>query len=412
MVNVLLESIRKNQIQIAMEHTNALQIVQKDTFEGVETIMATIAIAASSSVRLQSQLVGLTFMRITTPADPTQEETELRADKVIEKQNMLEKNLDRLQKASHEMSLDVEGNYSKAESFIRSAAAQGAQLAVLPEYHLQGWVGSREALLGSARRSPEFLARYRALARELGVCIVPGTLLEDVSAPSDAHDEPALANVAYFLGPDGAVCGRYQKRNLWHPEKPLLRAPSGDGDGATPHHIAFDTPLGVRAGMLVCWDLSFPEAFRALAADGARLVVVPSFWVARDVGEPVNPVNRHAERLFLDTMCVARAFENSCAVVYVNCGGATAAEAETAAGTVREGHDAEGREHAGVSQAAMPMVGAVARIGHGAEEMRVVELDLGLLEVAEKAYKPRDDMERRGWKYEADVSGIWRTQDL
>ncbi|KAM3540626.1 hypothetical protein ARSEF1564_006445 [Beauveria bassiana] len=309
-------------------------------------------------------------------------------------------------------SLDVEGNYAKAESFIRSAAAQGAQLAVLPEYHVQGWVGDRAALLRCAQQSPAILARYQALARELRLCIVPGTLLEDLSHPSDAADEPPLANVAYFLGPDGAVCGRYHKRNLWHPEKPLLRAPAA---AAAPHHIAFDTPLGVRAGMLICWDLSFPEAFRALAADGARLIVVPSFWVARDVDEPVNAVNPHAERLFLDTMCVARAFENSCAIVYVNCGGAAAEEEEEEEeedGVVEEGYDKEGREHAGVSQAAMPMLGAVGRLGHGKEDMSVVELDLDLLEVAEKAYRPRDDMEKRGWKYDADVSGIWRMQEL
>ncbi|KAJ6787374.1 hypothetical protein PWT90_06302 [Aphanocladium album] len=301
-------------------------------------------------------------------------------------------------------SLDVDGNYARAESFIRSAAAQGAQLAILPEYHLQGWVGDSKALLACARRSGEFLARYQALARELQMCIVPGTLLEDLTRPGDAHDEPPMANVAYFIGPDGGLCGRYHKRNLWHPEKPILRAPAAD---AAPHHVAFDTPLGVRAGMLICWDLSFPEAFRALAADGARLVIVPSFWVARDTDEPVNPINPRAEMLFLDTMCVARAFENSCAIVYVNCGGAPAAE-----DGVAEGWDAERREYAGVSQAAMPMLGAVGKLDHNREGMSVVELDLGVLEAAEKAYKPRDDMERRGWKYDADVSGIWRTQNL
>lgn len=160
--------------------------------------------------------------------------------------------------------------------------------------------------------------------------------------------------------------------------------------------------------MLICWDLSFPEAFRALAADGARLIIVPSFWVSRDTGEAVNAFNPDAERLFLDTMCVARAFENSCAVVYVNCGGAPAGNADG----VPEGWDAEGREYAGVTQAAMPMLGSTGRIGALTEGMSVVELDMGLLDVAEKAYKPRDDMERRGWKYDADVSHIWRQQDL
>ncbi|KAJ4158691.1 uncharacterized protein LMH87_009207 [Akanthomyces muscarius] len=103
-VNILLESIRKNQVQIVMEHNNALQTVRRDTFDGVETMMATIATAASSSVRLQSQL----------------EETELRADRVMEKQNKLEKSLDRLQKFSHDMFLSHGSHQDKLDSAQRS----------------------------------------------------------------------------------------------------------------------------------------------------------------------------------------------------------------------------------------------------------------------------------------------------
>ncbi|KAM3484297.1 hypothetical protein MY8738_002289 [Beauveria namnaoensis] len=99
-INVLLESIRENQVRIAIEHSNTLQTVRKDTLEGVETMIATIATAASSSVRLQTQL----------------EETELRADKVIEKQNTLERNLDRLHKFSHEMYLSHSNHQDKLDS--------------------------------------------------------------------------------------------------------------------------------------------------------------------------------------------------------------------------------------------------------------------------------------------------------
>ncbi|KAH8712705.1 hypothetical protein HC256_005880 [Beauveria bassiana] len=99
-INVLLESIRENQVQIAIEHINALQTVRKDTLEGVETMIATIATAASSSVRLQTQL----------------EETEIRADKVIEKQNTLERNLDRLHKFSREMYLSHSNHQDKLDS--------------------------------------------------------------------------------------------------------------------------------------------------------------------------------------------------------------------------------------------------------------------------------------------------------
>lgn len=160
--------------------------------------------------------------------------------------------------------------------------------------------------------------------------------------------------------------------------------------------------------MLICWDLSFPEAFRALAADGARLLIVPSFWLAKDGGEAANEINPNAETLFLDTMCVARAFENSCALVYVNAGGAP----EGSDDGVQAGFDKEGREYAGVTQAAMPMLGSVGRLGHPREEMSLVDLDMGLLDLAENAYKPLDDMRRRGWKYDADVSHIWRNQNL
>ncbi|EGX92639.1 nuclear membrane fusion protein Kar5, putative [Cordyceps militaris CM01] len=86
-VQAMLESIRQNQAQIIMEHSNSLQTVRKNVFEGVETMMATIATASSSSVRLQTQL----------------EETALRADMVIKKQSILEESLDHLQKVSLEM---------------------------------------------------------------------------------------------------------------------------------------------------------------------------------------------------------------------------------------------------------------------------------------------------------------------
>ena len=55
-VSLLLESIRDNQIQMETEHKNSLQIVRADASNGVETMMATIATAASSSVKLQHQL--------------------------------------------------------------------------------------------------------------------------------------------------------------------------------------------------------------------------------------------------------------------------------------------------------------------------------------------------------------------
>lgn len=261
---------------------------------------------------------------------------------------------------------------------MRDAAAQGAQLAVLPEYHLVGWEPTSAAWRAAAAgSSADYLERYRELARELGVAIVPGTLLEE------ATTSRRLVNVAYFIGPDGGLLARYVKKNLWHPERGHLAA------GVDAPHAGFDTPWG-RMGLLVCWDLAFPEAFRELVAADARVVIVPAFWLASDAGDAAAAVNPACERVFLDSVCVARAFENACAVVFVNVG------APAAAGP--------GREYVGRSQLAMPLQGALGRLG-AAEAMSVVTLDFGVLDAAEDAYRVRADMAQEGWHYARTVAG-------
>ncbi|KND88150.1 Hydrolase [Tolypocladium ophioglossoides CBS 100239] len=273
-------------------------------------------------------------------------------------------------------------NFARASAYIRQAAAQGAQLAVLPEYHLSGWAPESPAFAATARDAAHYLEQYRVLARELQVAIVPGTIVEphgNGNGDGDGDgDGDGLANAAYFIGPDGEVCARYQKKNLWHPERPHLVA-----DIATPH-AAFDTPWG-RMGLLVCWDLAFPEAFRELVAAGARVVIVPAFWLASDGGDGAA-VDPHSERVFLESVCVARAFENTCAVVFANAG--------APAGTA-DARDGQGNEYVGVSQVAMPLQGALGRMGPG-EGMSLVDVDLGVLDMAEEVYKVREDLAGEG----------------
>ncbi|KAG6002502.1 hypothetical protein E4U43_001107, partial [Claviceps pusilla] len=289
-------------------------------------------------------------------------------------------------------------NYARAEAYIRSAASQGAHLAVLPEYHLGGWCPSHEALASTAQHSRGYLAKYCVLAQSLHMAIVPGTLLEEVPVPvprrskhevdsevdNGAADKPLFANVAYFIGPDGAVLGRYQKKNLWHPERSHLAA-----DAASPH-AAFETPWG-RMGLLICWDVMFPEACRALVADGARVVVIPAWWLAGDGGEEGTRLNPGCERMLLDHVCVARAFEGAVGVVFVNAG--------------MKGGGEEGVTFCGATQVALPIVGRLSE-GEGGgesmgpeEQMRVFEMDLAVLDVAERVYKVREDMAREGWHY-------------
>lgn len=179
----------------------------------------------------------------------------------------------------------------------------------------------------------------------------------------------------------GNLAGSYQKKNLWHPERPHL------SPGRHEPHTAFDTPLvnadgsPVRAGLLVCWDLAFPEAFRALIADGAQLILIPSFWMVTDLDEVGLALNPDSEKVFLDSAVVARAFENTACVVFCNKGGC--------------------------SQVAMPIQGKLKvlkeeesrELGLDEDGVSYVEVDLNVLKIAEDNYKVRSDMKGAGWHY-------------
>lgn len=109
--------------------------------------------------------------------------------------------------------LQVEANYNKAAEFIRKAASQGAQLAVLPEYHLTNWVPHDPQFPELCGGWKTYLDKYRTLAKELCICIVPGTIVELHEEAGEMDDK--LINAAYFIGNDGQILGRYEKKNLW-----------------------------------------------------------------------------------------------------------------------------------------------------------------------------------------------------
>lgn len=237
--------------------------------------------------------------------------------------------------------------------------------------------------LSASAHSEAYLPRYQALARELNISIVPGTICESHPTATPGEEKKELRNMTYFISAGtGVLAGSYQKKNLWHPERPHL------SPGRHAPHTAFDTPLvlgdgatPVRAGLLVCWDLAFPEAFRALVADGAQVVFIPSFWTLTDMDEVGRALNPDCERVFLDSAVVCRAFENTAAVVFCNKGGC--------------------------SQVAMPIQGRLRVLGEGdsrelgldEDGVSYVEVDLDVLRIAEDNYKVREDIRGPGWHY-------------
>ncbi|CAK7209787.1 hypothetical protein SCUCBS95973_000559 [Sporothrix curviconia] len=303
--------------------------------------------------------------------------------------------------------IDSEANFNYCAGQIREVAAKGAHIALLPEYHLTSWVPEHPEFVAASAASAAYLARYQQLARENNISIVPGTIVEAHSATgpgdggttlvtsADGSSTLELRNMAYFIeAGTGNILGQYQKANLWHPERDHLTAPtrtSASAKGSTvawPPHTAFDTPLTwgsadpggnvsrpVRAGMLVCWDLAFPEAFRALVADGADLILIPSFWNPHeDVDEESLAVNRDCEIDFLRACLAARAGENTCAVAFCNTGG--------------------------LSQLAQPILGRRGEVAPGETGTSIIDFDIDLLRISDSNYKVRADMKRQGWHYE------------
>ena len=151
-------------------------------------------------------------------------------------------------------------------------------------------------------------------------------------------------------------------------------------------HEVFNTPIG-KVGLLICWDLAFPEAFRELIANGAKTIIIPTFWGLKDCSEYGRNLNPRAEALMVETMVTARAFENTCCVVFVNAG--------APAGMIDKGN------YAGLSRVALPFMGAKGRetMNSVEEGMSIVDIDMEIVEEAERNYGVRTDLESKQWHY-------------
>lgn len=240
-------------------------------------------------------------------------------------------------------------------------------------YHLTGWYPEDPAFALHASNYKSYLDSYCALAAELQINIVPGTIVEAHPCPSGS---PKLLNVAYFISPAGVILGSYQKSNLWIDERAHLTAVLPP---RSPHQV-ITTPLG-PVGILACWDLSVPEAFRVLVAQGAKIIIIPAFWTGLGSAPAGLKRNPGFEKMILQSLVTARAFENTSAIVFNNVGGA------------------EGEGDLGLSQVVMPFSGPLREPLAGGERLGVIDIDMDELEDAEEFYKIRSDMSRDSWRY-------------
>ncbi|MFJ2095150.1 carbon-nitrogen hydrolase family protein [Streptomyces sp. NPDC087901] len=234
----------------------------------------------------------------------------------------------------------VAGNLALLDDAARRAAAGGARLLVCPEMFLTGYaIGDDVPRLAEAADGPGAQAVAEIAVRH-GIGVHYGY---------PERDGDALYNAAQLIGPDGTALAHYRKTHLF-------------GDFEERWFTPGDRPVvqaaldGIRIGLLICYDVEFPENVRAHALAGTDLLLVPTALM-------------HPFPFVAESVVPVRAFENQLYVAYVN----------------RTGTEGP-FEFVGLSALAGPDGTVRTRAGRG-EELVVGDVDPGVL-AASRAGNP------------------------
>jgi predicted amidohydrolase len=166
---------------------------------------------------------------------------------------------------------DVQENLRASDRVVRMAAEDGAKLVVLPECF--AFLGKESGKLAIAEPLPgggPILERCQRLAREHDAELVLGGFWEKGSDPL------RVRNACVHLGADGEVRAVYRKIHLFDvdlPDGTTLKESETVEPGGEP--VVTDAPFG-KLGLSVCYDLRFPELYRALVDQGAIALAIPS----------------------------------------------------------------------------------------------------------------------------------------
>ncbi len=240
---------------------------------------------------------------------------------------------------------DVERNLITARALVAKAAKLGAKLVGLPEYFcLMGYSDSDKLRWAETPGEGPIQSALCDMAREHGVWLVGGTL------PLRTNDSQRVLNSCCMVNPEGQAVTRYDKLHLFrfdngqesYDEGATLQA------GTTPvtHNAQVDSQ-SLRVGMSICYDLRFPELYRAMMQPPCDLFCVPAAFT-------YTTGKAHWEVLLR-----ARAIENQCYVM----------------ASAQGGRHENGRQTWGHSMVIDPWGGVLAKVAEG-EGVALAELDL------------------------------------
>ncbi|MGI6225902.1 MAG: carbon-nitrogen family hydrolase [Peptococcales bacterium] len=225
-------------------------------------------------------------------------------------------------------------NLIKAEELIRKAASYNPDVLLLPEMWNTGYDLKKISEIADCNGNPS-AQRIGDLAKELAINIIAGSIADKKG--------DKVYNTTYVFNRQGEKVAEYSKVHLFG----LMEEPQYLNRGNK--RVVFQLD-GVTCGIIICYDLRFPELSRALAIDGAQVIFVPAQWP--------NP-RMHPFRILNQ----ARAIENQLYLVCVN----------------RVGIE-EKTEFFGHSMVVNPL-GEILYEADNKEEIKVVEIDLTQIEL-------------------------------
>jgi deaminated glutathione amidase len=194
---------------------------------------------------------------------------------------------------------DVKRNRTTADRLVRAAAANGAELVVLPEK----WnvLGTDEQMTAAAESlDGPTVAWARSIAAELGIDLVAGSIVERL----EGHEK--TMNTSVHVGRDGEVRAVYRKIHMFDVEVDGTVYRESDAEEPGKEIVVSELASGAGLGMSVCYDVRFPELYRILALRGAEVIAIPSAFTLATT------------RDHWETLLRARAIENQCFVVAPN----------------------------------------------------------------------------------------------
>lgn len=161
----------------------------------------------------------------------------------------------------HSVPTEIENNVERGIIMFREAKAKGADLVVFPELWTCGYYLETFDFLAAIKENEKILSKFTELAKETETVII-------LPLPQKIGEKIYIG--LYVIEKTGEIICDYQKSFLWGREQNYFT----NGER---RYKAINTSVG-RIGVLICYDIEFPEPSRLLALDGAQIIFVPSVW--------------------------------------------------------------------------------------------------------------------------------------